>query len=154
MTQSFKTLGRFAATVAASFLALAALTSDATAQRTGTLKFQVTGIDADRGGRILCALYAVEDNWLDDDPFRNTQAFVSDGTANCVFTNVPEGVYATASLHDEDGDSEMDTTLGIPEEGYCMSRDAEDETMLKPSWDDAAFRFTGEDSRVTADVKY
>jgi uncharacterized protein (DUF2141 family) len=135
-------------------MAVCALSTDASAQRSGTVRFNVTGIDADRGGRILCALYASEDNWLEDDPFRDTMAFVNDETANCVFTDVPEGVYATAALHDEDGDSEMDTTLGFPEEGYCMSRDAEDETMLKPDWDDARFRFEGNDAEVSADVKY
>jgi len=154
MTRRFKTLGRFAAIVAVPALLLIALSGSAKAERTGTLRFTVTGIEADRGGRILCALYEDPDNWLDDDPYRGTQAFVSDARATCVFADVPEGVYATAALHDEDGDGEMDTILGFPQEGYCMSRNAEDQTMLKPDWDDAVFRFNGGSARVTADIKY
>lgn len=154
MTPFIHRAGRFAAALFTTALVSSALVPAAIAQRSGTLHFRVTGIEPDRGGRILCALYKSEDNWLEDDPYRGTVAFVKDDSANCVFTKVPAGLYGTASLHDEDGDSEMDTTLGFPDEGYCMSRDAQDETMLKPRWDDAVFRFEGNNARVTASMKY
>ena len=120
----------------------------------GVVRFAVSGIEAERGGYLRCGLFRDEDNWLSKNPFRKAKAKVSGETATCVFEGVPRGTYAIASLHDEDGDRDMDTTMGLPDEGYCCSRDAEDETIFAPDWDDAVFHFDGSFTRQTADVKY
>jgi uncharacterized protein (DUF2141 family) len=134
--------------------AAALLSSASTLADDPALRFHVRGIDADRGGVVRCALYAEEDNWLEDEPYDNDVVDVTDGQVTCMFANIPEGDYATAALHDEDGDSEMDMTLGVPEEGYCMSRNAQEEGIGEPDWEDAVFHYGGGDDREVADMSY
>lgn len=63
------------------------------------------------------------------------------GVARCVFENVPAGTYAIGMMHDEDEDDHFDQGfLGIPEEGYCFSRNARG-TLGPPSFESASFRF-------------
>jgi uncharacterized protein (DUF2141 family) len=56
-------------------------------------------------------------------------------------------------LHDEDDDGEMDTVLGFPAEGYAISRDAHFANLI-PRWEQARFRFKGNDARMKARMKY
>lgn len=135
-------------------LATLLLAGGGQAAEKASIRFDITGVEADRGGRILCALYRSERSWLGDRPYRSTLTFVNGKSATCVFWGMPAGKYAIAALHDEDGDSEMDTILGLPQEGYCTSRDAEDRTILAPRWKHAVFDFDGERSVQTADVNY
>jgi uncharacterized protein (DUF2141 family) len=112
-------------------------------------------IEIKRGGDVLCALYRNEDNWLTRTRFRATGDDADERTAVCRFRDVPKGIYAIASLHDEDGDGRMDKNfLGLPLEGYATSRDAHLRTILKPSWDDAVFTHKGRITIQTARMKY
>ncbi|MEM9692573.1 MAG: DUF2141 domain-containing protein [Myxococcota bacterium] len=128
--------------------------SSAFAKTVGTVVFDIGGVESKRGGHVRCALYRSEENWLGRTPYRADATLARGRGVRCVFRNLPRGTYAIASLHDEDDDLEMDKTLGLPTEGYCMSRDAEDESLLKPAWNDARFRFRGGKARVTATMNY
>ena len=54
------------------------------------------------------------------------------------FPDVPNGRYAIALLHDENGNGKIDKALMIPREGFGFSRDAP-LRMGPPSFKDAAF---------------
>lgn len=104
-------------------------------------------VRADKGGKLLCALYK-EDGWLSHDKvFRTAEVKIKkteekkNAHVTCHFKNVPFGTYGIAALHDENDNKDMDYTAGIiPAEGYCASRDAEDAGMFAPDWEDARFK--------------
>lgn len=57
----------------------------------------------------------------DNDPAaRRLTARAKDGVAR--FENLPAGQYALAIVHDENGNSKLDTFAGIPKEGIGFSR--------------------------------
>lgn len=129
-----------------SAIALLGLASaPAEAQKTEDIKFNVK-VDASKDGKVLCALYDDEDSWLSRDVFRHAKKKVgSSSWVTCTFKDVPPGTYGIAAIHDEDNDEEMDKTLGIPEEGYTTSRDAQNEGLY-PDWEDAEFDFSASSS--------
>lgn len=135
--------------------ALLALTAVASGQSSGELRFQISNIDASRGGHVRCGLYRSSDSWLDRaNAYKNASAAVSGSSATCVFENVPAGSYGIAALHDADDDREMDQSLvGIPEEGYAISNDAI-ERMSEPDFDEARIRFDGTQKTTRAHMEY
>jgi len=112
-------------------------------------------VEPKRGGKVLCALYDDEDDWLTHKTFRATHDEVSGRVAVCRFMRVPKGIYAIAALHDENGNGEMDKNfIGLPQEGYACSRDAQNETIFAPEWDDAIFRHGDGVTLQHATMKY
>ncbi len=146
---------KFATLFAAAIATTAVLTATPAADASGgTINFAIRAIDAERGGTIRCALYDNEDDFLSSKKHVAVTTVVADGKAvGCRFRGIPRGTYAAAALHDEDGDQEMDKTLGIPEEGYAVSRDAHRRGLV-PDWEDARFDFKGRAGRVDASMKY
>lgn len=119
----------------------------------GDVVFQVR-IEPKRGGRVLCALYKNEKNWLTHTTFRGSSTEASEQWATCRFGSVPGGKYAIAALHDEDRDGEMDKFLGLPLEGYAASRDAHFKGIGAPDWEDALFHHDGSITFQRARMKY
>ncbi|NUP06125.1 MAG: DUF2141 domain-containing protein [Polyangiaceae bacterium] len=117
------------------------------------IKFSVQ-VNAKKKGAVLCALYDDEDTWLSEKVYRRAKTSVDGGWVTCVFPAIDKrGKYAIAALHDEDGDGEMDKILGIPQEGYSMSRDAHTKSLV-PKWDNAVFTFSGEEVEQVGHMKY
>jgi uncharacterized protein (DUF2141 family) len=100
--------------------------------------------------------------------FRSADGFPSDRSKAAVGTAVPirqgrvqwtipelkSGRYAVLVLHDENSNGKMDTNLlGIPTEGYGVSRDAR-RPFGPPLFEDAAFMVKGARQVVTIQVKY
>lgn len=120
----------------------------------GDVVFQVR-IDERRGGDVLCALYRDEGTWLSERPFRDAQSESGAAWATCVFSAVPHDTYAIAALHDENGNGEMDKNfIGLPVEGYAASRDAHQEGIGAPDWDDAIFAHRSDQTVQRARMKY
>lgn len=142
-------------TLAFCVLGLCAFATSADSQRTGELRFVVTGVDANEGGHIRCALYSSEATWLDRGrAMRKAAARAGSARAACVFRNLPPGTYAIAALHDADDDREMDQNLvGIPEEGYAISNDAV-QRIRPPDFTEASLRFDGERATTSAPMHY
>lgn len=144
-------------TAAATLLGLGFLATpdSADGQQAGEIRFVLTGVDADEGGTIRCALYNDEDSWLDKSRrYRRASARVRGGQATCVFRNVTPGTYAAAALHDANGDRRMEKgALGLPQEGYAISRDEHD-AMSAPDFDDAAIEFEGGRIVTRASMRY
>ena len=119
------------------------------------IRWVITGIDTSEGGSIRCALYKNERTWLEPArKFRRSSARANRRQAACVFRDLPPGTYAMAALHDADGDREMDKSLiGIPQEGYAISRNEHDR-MSAPDFDQAAIQFDGGRLVSHARMKY
>lgn len=122
---------------------------------TNEIRFVLTGLRAEAGGTVRCALYQDSQTWLDTNRrFRQAAVNVQRPSAVCVFRDIPPGTYAIAALHDENGDRQMDRSLfGIPREGYAISRNERDR-MSRPDFDQAAIQFEGGQLVTRARMNY
>ncbi|XUU61466.1 DUF2141 domain-containing protein [Erythrobacter sp. HA6-11] len=71
------------------------------------------------------------------------------------FTGVKPGRYSIALLHDENDNGKADRALlgMMPKEGFGFSKDAP-VRMGPPSFDDAAFDFTGGETKLSIKMRY
>lgn len=68
--------------------------------------------------------------------------------------DVPPGIYAAQSFHDENDNDDLDRTLfGLPKEGIGFSNDAPFR-FGPPSFGDAAFRLTPAGGRIRFNLRY
>jgi uncharacterized protein (DUF2141 family) len=95
-------------------------------------------------GQVLCALHSRPESMANPDlAFRRARGEIVHGAAVCVFEDVPVGDYVVAVVHDENGNSRLDTNfLGIPREGVGVSNDARG-FLGPPRFEDARFHFDG-----------
>jgi uncharacterized protein (DUF2141 family) len=92
-------------------------------------------------GQVLVSLYHQAKPFpTHSDKALETKRVTIDKTPVSVsFTNIPEGVYAIAVVHDENGNGVLDTNFfGIPNEGVGVSNHARGH-MGPPSFKDASF---------------
>jgi uncharacterized protein (DUF2141 family) len=103
------------------------------------LTIQVSGFRSSRG-KALIAHFRAPASFPDGrGAWRRVAAPIRGGVARARFAGLPPGRYAVSVLHDEDGDRAMATNLiGMPREGYGVSRDAV-RRLGPPRFDDAAF---------------
>lgn len=69
------------------------------------------------------------------------------------FDGLPSGSYAIALIHDENGNNKLDTSFGIPREGFGFSRNP----VIRfgpPSFASAQFPVAGGTTDETIKVKY
>jgi uncharacterized protein (DUF2141 family) len=79
---------------------------------------------------------------------------IRDGKVRLTIDRLPPGRYAILVLHDENANGKMDTNLlGIPVEGYGVSRDAR-RPFGPPVFEQAAFMVQGPQQSVGIRVKY
>lgn len=69
------------------------------------------------------------------------------------FGRVPEGRYAIALIHDENGNGKLDKHLVIPREGFGFSRNAP-VAFGPPSFNSASFTMDGDDHHEAIRVRY
>lgn len=69
------------------------------------------------------------------------------------FGAVPNGRYAIALVHDENGNGKLDKQLLMPREGFGFSRDAP-VRLGPPSFSRAAFTVEGEEEHQTIRMRY
>jgi len=76
---------------------------------------------------------------------------IQDGSATCVFEDVPFGSYAVQAYQDRNGNGKLDRNfIGIPSEPYGFSRGARSWTG-PPKFKDAAFTLSS--AAMTLDVR-
>ena len=110
------------------------------APRAGEVAVDVTGFRNGRGVALI-AIYRSKAGFPDDGrrAWRREAVAIADGKASLRFASIPPGRYAVAVLHDENENFEMDQNfLGIPKEGYGVSRNAVGR-FGPPKWRDAVF---------------
>ena len=52
---------------------------------------------------------------------RSASVKAQHGTVHLTFADLPAGDYAVAAFHDANGNGKLDTTMGIPREGFAFS---------------------------------
>ena len=87
------------------------------------LSVYVDGVKTD-AGNINVAVYNKADGFLHfDKVFKSGHARAVKGSTHIFIEDLPEGVYALAVFHDENGNNELDTNwLGIPREAFGFSK--------------------------------
>lgn len=75
--------------------------------------------------------------------FKVIKTKIKNNQAEVSFTDIPNGVYAIAVHHDENGNNKVDTNfLGIPNEDFGASNNAKG-FMGPPNFEDASFKVDG-----------
>ena len=106
-----------------------------------TLTVQVAGVASDNG-QILVAVYDRPEGFLKKgNAIMGVRTKAVSGITELHIENLPEGQYALAIYHDENGNDELDTNwLGIPKEPIGFSN-AKMKAFGPPGFKDCAFRF-------------
>lgn len=102
-------------------------------------------------GMIRVCLTADPENFpacIDD--ARALSRSVPAATRDIAFEGLAPGTYAVAVIHDENGNNKLDTTLGIPREGFGFSRNPAI-GFGPPKF--AAARFALTDAGATQDIR-
>jgi len=75
-------------------------------------------------------------------------------SAQVVFKNLPQGIYAVSVLHDENGNGKMDKNfVGIPKEGYGASNNPK-KKMRAPAFDEAKFSLNSAEQTIEVTLIY
>ena len=122
------------------FLASMVMAGSASAGQGGQVTVQMHSM-RNNDGQVLCALFKGAKGFPEgESAIQGGRTTVKDGRARCSFKGVEPGTYAVGVIHDEDGDSEMDTLLGIPTEGFGFSNNAKPGMFGPPAFKEAAFQ--------------
>lgn len=118
-------------------LMLATISNSIVAQH--EIRLKVTGVTSDAGD-ILYAIYTDESSFLKfDKVFKAGSQKAVEGETNLHITDIPDGYYAIAIFHDENGNTKLDTNmLGIPKEEVAFSK-GEMKMFGPPKFDECAF---------------
>lgn len=108
------------------------------------LSVDVAGVKSDNGS-VLVAVYDSSDSFLDSDKmFSGGSSKAQEGNTWVIIEDLPDGEYALAIFHDEDGDDELDTNwIGIPKEPICFSI-GKMKTFGPPKYSECAFKVEGD----------
>ena len=120
------------------------------------LTVTVSGAHNDTG-HIGCALFrsATGFPFSDGHAARLTEVAIVHGRGTCVFSGLPTGSYAVAVMHDENGNTKLDTNfLGIPTEGFGFSNGAKGHTFSPASFDEARFTYSGGSASQSIHLEY
>lgn len=106
----------------------------------GTVNVSVTGARNDNGV-VRCGLFNSPVGWREPGKqFMKAEGKVAGGKGTCVFSNVPEGTYALALFHAEQGERQVTfNALGMPRQGVAFSNNLSI-TFGAPGFDKASFK--------------
>ena len=103
-------------------------------------------------GSVRCSVFKDEEGFPSNPKraIRTLSVKPENSQALFDFTDLPEGEYAMALLHDEDENGEMRTNfIGLPREGWAVSRDAPARMFGAPLFESAVKSWkSGERSQV------
>lgn len=119
-------------------------------QSTVNLKVNFDGLSSDKG-KLFVAIYNKKEDFLKTE-FKGEVIAIKDGKATVTFKDLPKGVYAVSSFHDENNNGKLDTNfVGIPKEPNACSNNATG-SFGPPKYDDA--KFTLETPETTIKISY
>ena len=115
------------------------------------LVLNIKGIKSDKGD-IRYALYTDQDSFLSmEKVFKAGAQKANKGNISVNIKDLPDGRYAIAIYHDENGNEKLDTNmLGIPKEDVAFSI-GKMKTFGPPKFEECAFNFT---SDMELDIKF
>ena len=156
---TFKRLIGVAVLSAGLFMALPRVLSLLEAQSTGaaTLTVHVTGA-RNAKGKIRAALFNGAEGFPNDaSKAIQTQSADMDpqtSSAQIVFKNVPDGVYAVSVFHDENMNQKLDKNfVGVPKEGYGASNNPK-KKMGPPNFGETKFQLSGTQQSLEIKLMY
>jgi uncharacterized protein (DUF2141 family) len=118
---------------------------------------EVLDIQNDRG-TIGCALFDSPEGFPREflrHANRMIVLKIQDTQASCDFMNVPPGTYALVVIHDENMNGELDANwMGVPQEGYGFSNEAEAGLLSAPSFEAAEFSYQGQELAMSISLRY
>lgn len=120
------------------------------------IQAEILNVRSNRG-TVYCSIYRAPGDGFPivlRKALRFARSKVAFNRARCNFDDLPPGVYAVGMIHDENDNRKFDTNwLGLPKEGYGVSRDAA-RTFTAPRFVDAAFSYGGGTVRIAIHVRY
>lgn len=118
------------------------------------LKIRVIDIRSAEGN-VHIALYDTPSRFPKPDGLREDAVIkAAGGEISAVFRDLPPGLYAAATYHDENGNGRFDQgLLGIPLEGFAFSNDARP-SLAPPSFGAAAVPVPPDGSEVLIRMRY
>ena len=130
------------------------LASGANAEPSGKLTVSVIGVRSDSGA-VRCGLYSSPAGFREPGhELRGAVAQIKNGLAACVFSGLPAGTYAVAVFHAEHNETQMETGLfGKPKQGYGFSNNPSS-TFGPPSFNSAAFAYSGGALHLPVQLSY
>ncbi len=122
------------------FIALFAMCATAGAMAQGKISVTVEGLKNTKGLVYVTLQNSAEMFESKTDKFYKVAVInIENGERNCMFENIPAGIYAATILHDEDSNKKLTTNfIGMPTEGFGFSNNAKGK-MSKPSFKVASF---------------
>lgn len=120
----------------------------------GELRVDVGNLRSAKGVVFLC-LSANPKHFPDcsGDPAAKTMKVPASQGARVVFPQVAAGRYALSAMHDENGNSKLDTMMGMPREGFGFSRNPV-VRMGPPKFSEVSFAMTTESMSLPVRMKY
>jgi uncharacterized protein (DUF2141 family) len=126
------------------------------APETAIIRAEITNLRNDKG-QVGCSLFRSADGFPGsmDKAVQRLLLPIKGRAATCEFKGASPGIYAVASIHDENGNGKLDrATFGAPTEGWGASRDAKAGFMRGPRFEDAALRFAAGTSTISISIHY
>ncbi len=117
-----------------------------------SVEVTLTHFNSDEG-MARVGLYNNPSDFLNKE-FKTLETTIQNGVATVTFTDVPDGIYAISSYHDEDNNGQLNMRMGIiPAEDYGCSNNARG-FFGPPKWEDAQFEVqNGEVKQLEIKVK-
>ena len=133
------------------------LMSRAQTKPTGTLTIRITGA-RNAKGKIGVTLFQDGQGFPDDTSkaIRQQSVEIDPNTmsAQVIFKDVPQGIFAVSVLHDENGNGKMDKNfVGIPKEGYGASNSPKKKRRA-PTFDEAKFSLNSAEQTIEITLIY
>ena len=130
---------------------------DAQTKDTTTLTVRVTGA-RNAKGKIGVTLFQDAQGFPDDTSKairqQSTEIDPKTMSAQITFKDVPQGTFAVAVLHDENGNGKMDKNfVGIPKEGYGASNNPKKKRRA-PTFDEAKFSLNSSEQSIEITLIY
>lgn len=122
----------------------------------GQVIAELIGLRNDNG-QVLAAMFRSADGFpsTPSKAFARKAAHSKQKKLSLVFDGVPAGPFAISVFHDENNNNALEKTfIGIPREGWGMSRDAKP-GLGPPSFDDARLTLApGEHKHILIHIRY
>ncbi len=121
----------------------------------GTLEIRFTNLRSDKGSMAI-GINTSEKGWprKAEMELNWKKENLKDGVFVVQARDLPFGTMAISVLDDENGNLDMDMTLGIPREGYGFSNDAPIRGLSAPKFDACSFQFTRSGQQITIALRY
>ena len=120
-------------------------------QAQNDIQLNLSGLD-NNIGTVKVGLYNSEGDFLERE-FKTLSSKIVNRRASVVFLNIPDGIYAISSYHDEDNNGELNTIMGfIPTESFATSNNAP-ARFGPPEWEDAKFEVKNND-KLELDITF